>query len=163
MTAMASRPRTSVALVVVVVVAAACCRADNVGDNELWALIRANRNNATALQTMDAPPWVSTAEFRGTMDILQTCILTLFACVYTALHLDVPARTNFLSLLARKTKWVFTTLFAPEMVIYLAGDQFMQARRLRRKLGALQKESNNVDKDVRARPQLCLACSLGRK
>ncbi|AEO69224.1 uncharacterized protein THITE_2052648 [Thermothielavioides terrestris NRRL 8126] len=112
---MASRPRTSVALVVVVVVAAACCRADNVGDNELWALIRANRNNATALQTMDAPPWVSTAEFRGTMDILQTCILTLFACVYTALHLDVPARTNFLSLLARKTKWVFTTLFAPEM------------------------------------------------
>lgn len=155
-------PLTHTSLALTAVSAAACCRADNVSDNEVWALIRANRDNATALRTIDAAPWVSAAEFRGTMAILQTSVLTLFACIYTALHLNVPAKTDFLSLLVMKTKWVLMALFAPEIVLYMAADQFFQALRLKKQLKWLQNKSNNVDKDVRAhlKAQLCLACSL---
>ncbi|KAG7287163.1 hypothetical protein NEMBOFW57_006668 [Staphylotrichum longicolle] len=80
------------------------------------------------------------------MAILQTCVLTLFACIYTALHLNVPAKTDFLSTLITKTKWVLMALFAPEIVLYMAADQLVQALRLKRELKTLQANDNQADK-----------------
>lgn len=128
--------------------ATAWCRAESVNENETWDLIQANKDNQTALQTIHAPPWVSAAEFRGTMAILQTCVLTLFACIYTALHLNVPHKTDFLSTLITKAKWVLMALFAPEIVLYMAADQLVQALRLKKELKALQANDNQVDKNV---------------
>ncbi|KAK3304644.1 uncharacterized protein B0T15DRAFT_512774 [Chaetomium strumarium] len=126
--------------------AAAPCEAASVSEDELWDAIQANKDNKTALHTIDAPAWVSAADFRGTMDILQTYVLTLFACIYTALHLNVPPKTDLLSILIMKTKWTFTALLAPEIVLYMAADQLIRALRVRKKLRKLQENSVRVDK-----------------
>ncbi|KAJ3456263.1 hypothetical protein MRS44_016286 [Fusarium solani] len=83
---------------------------------------------------------------RGTMDILQSCLLTLVACIYTALHLNVPEKTAWYQILWSKTQWVALTLFAPEIVLYMAADQLQRAWALRRKLRNLQSRSDTVDK-----------------
>ena len=81
------------------------------------------------------------------MDILQSCILTLVACIYTALHLDVPKRTSSWRLFLTKLKWVAITLFVPELPVFMAADQLHQAWKLRQELRELKKrdESSNVD------------------
>lgn len=80
------------------------------------------------------------------MDILQSCLLTLVACIYTALHLNVPEKTAWYQILWSKTQWVALTLFAPEIVLYMAADQLQRAWALRRKLRDLQSRSDTVDK-----------------
>ncbi|KAM0393952.1 hypothetical protein ACHAO7_003103 [Fusarium culmorum] len=85
-----------------------------------------------------APAWVNSPNIRGTFDILQSCILTLIACIYTALHLDVPIKTAWHELLLYKLKWTAITLFAPEISLYMAADQLQQAWSLRLKLHELQ-------------------------
>ena len=95
--------------------------------------------NRTALNTLISPAWVSNSGVRGTSDILWSCILTLTACVYTAIHLNVPppqeGRWQFLW---RKSKWVALALFAPEIVLYCALTQLLQALKLRNELNELR-------------------------
>lgn len=134
--------------VLILGVAALCCNADGGCDGGTWATIDANKANTTALKTIYAPAWVSAPEFRGTMSIIQSCVLTLVACIYTALHLNVPFRTDFTSILVLKIKWVAIALFAPEIVLYMAASQFFQARRLKVALQSLQSKSENVDKNA---------------
>ncbi|KAM0505794.1 hypothetical protein ACHAP8_002026 [Fusarium lateritium] len=86
----------------------------------------------------DTPAWVDSPNIRGTFDILQSCILTLIACIYTALHLDVPVKTAWHELLRYKLKWTAITLFAPEISLYMAADQLQQAWSLKSKLRTLQ-------------------------
>ena len=88
------------------------------------------------------------------MDILQSCLLTLVACIYTALHLNVPEKTAWYQILWSKTQWVALTLFAPEIVLYMAADQLQRAWALRRKLRDLQNRSDTVDKYVSVIPFL---------
>ncbi|KAL7952271.1 hypothetical protein V8C34DRAFT_299683 [Trichoderma compactum] len=103
----------------------------------------------TALQTIDAPLWVSAPQFRRTMAILQSCILTLVACIYTAIHLNVPPKVDWLSLLVTKAWWGLIALFAPEMVLFSAASQFRDACKFRNALRALQDESKTVDKEFK--------------
>ncbi|KAK4242148.1 hypothetical protein C8A03DRAFT_29733 [Achaetomium macrosporum] len=133
-------------MVLAALTAAASCEAASVSENELWNMIRTNEGNETAFHTIYAPAWVSAADFRGTMDVLRTCVLTLFACIYTALHLNVPPETDFLSILITKTKWTVMVLLAPEIVLYMAADQLVQALRLRKELRKPQEHSVRVDK-----------------
>ncbi|RSL99907.1 hypothetical protein CEP52_009451 [Fusarium oligoseptatum] len=100
-----------------------------------------------ATEEIIALPWVNSPNVRGTMDILQSCILTLLACIYTALHLDVPKRTSSWRLFLTKLKWVAITLFVPELPVFMAADQLHQAWKLRQELRELQKrdESSNVN------------------
>jgi hypothetical protein len=69
-----------------------------------------------------APAWVDSPDVRDTFDILQNCILTFIACIYTALHLDVPVKTAWHEVLLYKLKWTAITLFAPETSLYMAVD-----------------------------------------
>ena len=102
--------------------------------------------NATS-EEITALPWVNSPNIRGTMDILQSCILTLLACIYTALHLDVPKRTSSWRLFLTKLKWVAITLFVPELPVFMAADQLHQAWKLRQELRESKKrdESSNVE------------------
>ncbi|KAF4497904.1 hypothetical protein FAGAP_5916 [Fusarium agapanthi] len=86
-----------------------------------------------------APAWIDSPNIRGTLHILHSCILTLIACIYTALHLDVPVKTAWHYIFLYKLKWVAITLFAPEIALYMAKDQLQQAWNLRSKLRSLQK------------------------
>ncbi|CCT65167.1 uncharacterized protein FFUJ_04955 [Fusarium fujikuroi IMI 58289] len=99
-----------------------------------------------------APAWIDSPNIRGTLDILQSCILTLIACIYTALHLDVPVKTAWHYIFLYKLKWVAITLFAPEIALYMAADQLQQAWNLKSKLRSLQKttpsDADHIDIDM---------------
>jgi hypothetical protein len=97
----------------------------------VYAELERIQNNLTALHATLAPGWVSAPNMRGTSSILYSCVLTLFACIYTALHLNVPkSGSTAFHLLFTKVKWSLLALFAPELVVYYASSQFFQARRL---------------------------------
>ena len=94
-------------------------------------LLSAAEGNRTTLRREISPPWVSSPTTRGTSDILWSCLVTLTACVYNALHLNVPpANEGKLGFYWRKSKWVATALFAPEVLLYSALTQFLEARKL---------------------------------
>ncbi|KAK5653451.1 hypothetical protein OQA88_8937 [Cercophora sp. LCS_1] len=72
---------------------------------------------------------------RGTSDILFSCLLTLFACIYTALHLNVPKRSSSsYGLFTTKCLWSLAALAAPEVVLFYASHQFFEARSLVKEL-----------------------------
>lgn len=101
-------------------------------------LLSAAKGNRTTLHTEISPPWVSSSNTRGTSDILWSCIVTLTACVYSALHLNIPpANEGKLKFYWRKLKWVAIALFAPEIVLYCALTQFLKARELVKVLNKL--------------------------
>ena len=61
---------------------------------------------------------------RGTWAILSTCIITLTLCVYTSLHLNVPAhRSSNTDAFFRKAKYVIFGLLAPELIAFNAWRQ----------------------------------------
>ncbi|KAI5456518.1 hypothetical protein BGZ63DRAFT_428640 [Mariannaea sp. PMI_226] len=112
---------------------------------QLEQLLLNNTGNLTAFRTIPAPVWVPSSELRGTLTILWSCFLTLTACIFTALHLNVPANTKKLPMLREKLKWVVIGLIAPEVVLYLASSQFMDARRLARELNTLWRQKKQSD------------------
>lgn len=119
--------------------------------HETWNALRANRQNLTYLNDVRAPAWVRESELRGTFSILQTCILTLIACVYTALHLNVPEKAGFWPVFRTKLIWILFALFGPELVLFEALSQFCMAWRLSKDLRKLKHQSSSFSKgkDVR--------------
>ncbi|KAK8098708.1 uncharacterized protein PG998_011949 [Apiospora kogelbergensis] len=103
-------------------------------------------NNLTRLKTELAPPWVSGQQYRSTASILQTCIATLTACIYTALHLNISGKQGWKARLLEKLKWVAIGLFAPEVAIYLAVVQYLEARWVAAELTKLQSSDSASDK-----------------
>jgi len=122
--------------------ASAACQALNT----LQAQILQHRDNLTALRTIQAPGFVNSPGFRGTTDILYSCVVTLVACIYTALHLNVPAKSSLGYTLAYKGKWVFIGLIAPELVLYLAILQFAEACSLVKELNKLLKTDASFER-----------------
>ncbi len=106
--------------------------------NTVFAELEILQNNITALHDTRALGWVSAPNLRGTSSILYSCLLTLFASIYTALHLNVPpSGSSFRSLLFTKVRWSLTALFAPELVLYYAATQLVQARKMAKRMSEL--------------------------
>ena len=64
---------------------------------------------------------------------VMTSFLTLWLCVYTALHLNLPLSSDSrLRKIARKTKWILVGIFAPEVIMYIALMQRISAKKLTR-------------------------------
>lgn len=98
---------------------------------DIEALLKDANGNRTTFNSETAPGWIASPNSRGTADILWTCLVTLTACVYTALRLNIPSKHR--SQWRRtwtKAKWVLIALIGPEVVLWAAIDQFQQARRL---------------------------------
>ncbi|ETI21788.1 hypothetical protein G647_05857 [Cladophialophora carrionii CBS 160.54] len=75
--------------------------------------------------------WQDSPNFRGTMDIIWSCLFTVFVCVWTAVHLNVPApptTDTTVRLWARRIKWVGNCCMVPEIVLLLAAGQWSFAR-----------------------------------
>jgi len=106
----------------------------------LGALLSENRGNRTALHHLRAPAWVASPEIRGTLGIVWSCLVTLVACIYTALHLNVPNRTGIWDMALYKAKWAAVGLFVPEVLLYIAVSQFFEARQLQTRMKALVRE-----------------------
>ena len=87
-------------------------------DSLMGLSIFGHGNNGTA--HWEADP----TNARGTFSILSTCIITLTLCVYTSLHLNVPAhKTKKLATIGMKVKYVITGLLAPESIVFNAWRQ----------------------------------------
>lgn len=95
------------------------------------SLLSAAASNRTTLNTQISPLWASSSGVRGTSDILWICLLIPTACVYTAIHLNIPpADEGKWQYLWRKSQWAAMALFAPEIVLYCALNQLLAASRL---------------------------------
>ena len=103
-----------------------------------------------------APAWMSSPPYRGTLDILWSCIITLTACIYTAIHLNVPPlqEGRFVPLW-RKIKWVALALFAPEVVLYTASVQYNEARLLVDQMNSLIDRHDAIEKAMNTPPKPC--------
>lgn len=79
--------------------------------------------------------WYSAPNFRGTWDIIVSCVLTLTICVWSALHLNVPLEDSKLrERNTRRARWILLGIFAPELVVSTAFAQFLTASWLRREI-----------------------------
>lgn len=74
--------------------------------------------------------WVSQPNTRGTINILWTCLLTIFICSWTVLCLNIPAKAERkLSIFIRKARWVVYAILGPEFVLGAAAGQYESAYR----------------------------------
>jgi hypothetical protein len=105
-------------------------------------------NNLAILRAEIAPAWTSSAKLRGTSDVLWSCLVTLIACIYTSIHLNVPQNKDGKDgrwvLLMRHIGWAIVTLLAPELVIYMALSQYLKARHLRDQLDSLKSTKSHT-------------------
>ncbi len=56
----------------------------------------AQPQNMTVRRTQFVSVWIPEPNTRGTWSLLYSCIFTLALCVYSAIHLNIPARENVL-------------------------------------------------------------------
>lgn len=93
--------------------------------------VAALSTNSSNLHNFLVTSWVGSPKTRGTWDVLWGCVITLSICIYTALHLNVPPHgEGKVARFLRKAKWVVCGLFAPEVTVYTAWNQFSEARKL---------------------------------
>lgn len=73
--------------------------------------------------------WQSSPNVRGTIDILWSCLFTIFLCSWTALHLNLrsPSESRWAYNL-RKVRWMAQTLAGPEFVVWLTCGQRYEAK-----------------------------------
>lgn len=77
----------------------------------------------------DRAAWQPDPDGRGTSGLLQTCIATIALCVYSAIHLNIPAhKTTKAKKTFVKTSLVVLGLLAPELVVYFAWSQRRDAK-----------------------------------
>ena len=81
------------------------------------------------------PQWIPEPNGRGTWGLIQTCLLTLGLCVYSAIHLNIFHRQcRWWTRLLIRLKWLVVALLAPEFIVYNAWSQRRQAVRIARML-----------------------------
>lgn len=92
--------------------------------------------NTTSSQPLpDRVGYTSGPNTRGTMNLIWSCLTTIFACVYAAMHFSVP-KTNHTTLRRMWTKvgWVTLGLVAPEFMVVKAAEEWLLARKLTKEM-----------------------------
>jgi hypothetical protein len=68
--------------------------------------------------------WVSEGDTRATWDILTSCLLTIMACTWSVLHLNLPDQEDgSWCKIRRKLKWTVVTVFFPEFILAHAASE----------------------------------------
>ena len=74
--------------------------------------------------------WVDQPTERGTTDIIWTCLSTLIICLWTTLHLNLPAPDDGpWTIFWRKARWLLLGILAPELPMLFAFAQWASAKR----------------------------------
>ncbi|CAI4214332.1 unnamed protein product [Parascedosporium putredinis] len=107
--------------------------------------------NSTGIE----PRWMPEPRERGTYSILSTCLITLGLCVWTAIHLNIPAHDEkWWHQTWRKFGWMMLGFVAPEMVAFAAYQQFMTARDITREMKKLTDQPNcDPENPIHEQPQ----------
>ncbi|KAJ7072989.1 hypothetical protein C8F01DRAFT_1105941 [Mycena amicta] len=74
--------------------------------------------------------WIDDGNTRGTYSLVSSCIFTLGLCVWTAIHLNIPEPGSAARHFLRKITWLAVGLMAPEVVTFIAWNQYSSALRL---------------------------------
>ncbi|EON68192.1 hypothetical protein W97_07341 [Coniosporium apollinis CBS 100218] len=73
--------------------------------------------------------WVDSPDTRGTIDIVWSCLGTLFLCSWGVLCLNVPAASDgYWRILGRKLRWMCLAIYGPEFILTSAMGQWYPAR-----------------------------------
>ncbi len=73
--------------------------------------------------------FVGEPDGRGTLSLVFSCVFTLFICVWSAVHLNLPSTEESPSEYScRYLKWSILGIFGPELVIWAAWRQYLSAR-----------------------------------
>lgn len=82
--------------------------------------------------------WRSSPRERGTIDIIWSCISTVFLCLWSMLHLNVPGpHDTFSTIFWRKSRWLLLGILAPEVPMMFACGQWSSAKRSVQKMREL--------------------------
>jgi hypothetical protein len=85
-----------------------------------------NGTSVTTLNVSDPPSYSNT---RSLWDIIWSCVLTLFACTWTAIHPNIPGMDEGkFAVLSRRLGIMIMALIIPELIITWATCQFISAR-----------------------------------
>lgn len=111
------------------------------------------QNTRALFQEKASPAWQPDPPGRGTWSLLYSCVFTLVLCVWNAIHLNVPSSDESSSVgLRRKIKWVLIALVAPEIVVFVAFQQWLTAMTF---LWGLKRiAAKNPEKTARVSPRL---------
>ncbi|KAF8534935.1 hypothetical protein BDD12DRAFT_754670, partial [Trichophaea hybrida] len=91
----------------------------------IWAAAAASNAIATEESFMPEP------KVRGTIGLFWNCAFAFGICVWTAIHTDLNPSPFMLDRIAYKLGWVVLAALAPEIIIYIALMQYLQAKELR--------------------------------
>lgn len=73
--------------------------------------------------------WVSQPNERGSIDIIWTCLFTIFICTYTVLCLNVPSSDeSMFDIMFRRLFWMAIAIIGPEFVLTYASGQWGTAK-----------------------------------
>jgi hypothetical protein len=86
------------------------------------------------------PSWAPEPTGRGTLGILLPCLITLALCVWTAIHLNVNPEPTKRRIFFFKLTWLLMGMFTPEIVLWCAINQFLEAREIREKVLYFRRE-----------------------
>ena len=115
--------------------------------NNISGQLAAANGNLTALKTQIAHGLAAGPAYRGSFDIVWSCLLTILACIYNAIHLNVPPRnTGKWMLLLRKVKWAIIALIAPEIVLYTAATQIWEAYKVKKEVNTMRGQTRGKNK-----------------
>ncbi|KAM0718764.1 hypothetical protein Q7P37_005835 [Cladosporium fusiforme] len=90
------------------------------------------------------PVWHPNPTVRGTLAIYQTCIVTIFLCVWTTIHLNVPPPAERRSTqLWRKIFWALLAILIPESAAMNACFQYRAAKSLMQKVNSFRPPTNS--------------------
>ncbi|MCJ1353883.1 MAG: hypothetical protein MMC33_003870 [Icmadophila ericetorum] len=74
--------------------------------------------------------WVAPPNQRGTINIVWSCFSTLFICLWSMLHLNLPGPTDdFWTIFWRRIRWLLLGILAPELLMLFAFAQWASAKR----------------------------------
>ncbi|KAJ3537528.1 hypothetical protein NMY22_g5561 [Coprinellus aureogranulatus] len=78
------------------------------------------------------------SDYRSTVDILWTCLFTIFACTWISVHPNVAGyRSTWRQTFAARLELMVWAIFAPELIVVFAFRQWNGARTIRRKMNDL--------------------------
>lgn len=71
--------------------------------------------------------WTKNPSTRGTLDIVFSCLFTIFACTWTVLHLNVPdlAKSGF-GILLKQVEWMLINILCPEIILAYAVSDWLK-------------------------------------
>ncbi|KAI1741359.1 hypothetical protein F4680DRAFT_416581 [Xylaria scruposa] len=87
--------------------------------------------------------WQTGPTERGTLTLVYGCLITIFTCTWTVLHLNVPGvNDRWWEIAMRKTKWMIITILLPEFIFAKAVCDLRLALKNLHEFGVALKRDN---------------------